>query len=121
MKTNKRQFSTQSDPSLNQKEARSGSLKTWPWVALVIFILTVGFYQLLPLAKGQEASLNLEKYQNALAKAQALITSLPEDIFSHPLLNRLKQPIPMPFEAGAVGNDNPFQLPEPPEILLQAR
>ncbi|MDP2586967.1 MAG: hypothetical protein Q8P32_04340 [Candidatus Komeilibacteria bacterium] len=105
--------------SINKQQRSHSSAKPLVWLALAVFILTVGFYQLLPLARGQETSLNLEKYQSALVKAQALITSLPEDIFSHPLLNRLKQPIPMPFEAGAVGNSNPFQLPQPPEILLQ--
>ena len=91
------------------------------WLALLVLVLTVGFYQLPPLAQGQATSLNLNQYQSALTKVQALISSLPQDIFTNPLLDRLIQPIPMPFEAGAVGNDNPFQLPEPPEILLQQR
>ena len=88
-------------------------------LALFIIVLFAGFYQLLPQAQGQEPSLNLSKYQSALNKVQSLISSLPQDIFSNPLLGKLVQPIPLPFEAGAVGNDNPFQLPEPPEILLQ--
>lgn len=91
------------------------------WFALLVLVLVAGFYQLLPLAQGQEPSFNLSKYQSALAKVQSLISSLPQDIFTNSLLDRLVQPIPMPFEAGAVGNDNPFQLPEPPEILLQSR
>lgn len=107
--------------SINKQPRRHFSARPLIWLALLVLILSAGFYQLLPLARGQETSLNLDKYQSALIKVQALITSLPDDIFSNPLLNRLKQPIPMPFEAGAVGNPNPFQLPEPPEILLQSR
>lgn len=104
---------------MNKQPQSRSSVRPFIWVALAVLILSVGFYQLLPLARGQETSVNLSKYQSALVKVQALITSLPVDIFSNPQLNQLKQPIPMPFEAGAVGNSNPFQLPQPPEILLR--
>ena len=107
--------------TIKPEQKNRGLARPVLWLALLILVLTVGFYQLLPLAKSQETGLNLDKYQSALAKVQALITSLPQDIFTNPLLSQLKQPIPMPFEAGAVGNSNPFQLPEPPEILLQPR
>lgn len=65
-----------------------------------------------------ELSILGSQYKIASQKVEKLIKQFPGDIFYNPLLKKLEHSFKLPLKAEPLGKENPFELPLPPEQLL---
>lgn len=87
-------------------------------IALTLLLLFLSFGRVFSgeVLEQAEANLTLAKYKSAILKISKLEDAYQAGIFNNQLFINLRSVFRLPLETGAVGKDNPFLLPLPPEV-----
>jgi len=87
-------------------------------IILTLLFLLAAFWQVFfgAVLNQETVDLSLTQYQNATARLSKLEDSYKNSIFNNQLFINLKSIFRLPLEVGAIGKENPFLLPLPPEV-----
>lgn len=85
----------------------------------IVYFSLAGLSAVTQAQDGEDLSMLVSRYEMASQKVEKLIKQFPGDIFYNPLLKKLEHSFKLPLKAEPLGKENPFELPLPPEQLLQ--